>query len=261
MRNDSVGKTFGVAIAVAVSCSLLVSIAAVSLRGPQEANRALDRKKNILIVAGLYDPRVSIDDAFRRIESRIVDLDTGEYVPTDEADPAAYEDSLAHTDPSAGRLVPRDQDIARIQRREKYAVIYLVRKDDRIDQVVLPVRGKGLWSTLYGFVALDSDLETVRGITFYEHGETPGLGGEVDNPAWRALWQGKKIYDETGGVRVHLVKGVLDPKKPGAAYEVDALSGATLTSNGVTNLLKYWFGDDGFGPYRRRLREEGGLNG
>jgi Na+-transporting NADH:ubiquinone oxidoreductase subunit C len=261
VSNDSVGKTFAVAIAVAVSCSLLVSIAAVGLQGFQEANRALERKRNIVVVADLDQPGTPIEEIFQRVERRIVDLDTGEYVTAGQQGSPSEEDLLAQTDPAKGQVVPRDQDIARIQKREQYAVVYLVRDGDRLDQVVLPVRGKGLWSTLYGYVALDSDLETVRGLTFYEHMETPGLGGEIDNPDWKALWDGKKIYDDTGQVRIRVVKGSVDPQKAAAEYQVDGLSGATLTANGVTNMMRYWFGDSGFGPYLERLKQEGGLHG
>ncbi len=258
MPNESAAKTFGMAIAVAVSCSLLVSVASVSLRGPQEKARAFDRKKNILIAAGLYDPQGSIDEAFRRIEPRIVDLDTGKYVDAEGADREAL---LEQTDPARGDKLPREEDIAGLQRREKYAEVYLVKKGDRIDAVVLPIRGKGLWSTMWGFVAIDRDLKTVRGITFYEHGETPGLGGEIVNPTWRALWPGKKIYDDEGNVRIRLVKGEIKPESPEAAFEIDALSGATLTSNGVTNLMRFWFGDRGVMAYFERQAQEGGLHG
>jgi Na+-transporting NADH:ubiquinone oxidoreductase subunit C len=111
-----------------------------------------------------------------------------------------------------------------------------------------------LWSTLYGFVALEPDATTIADIIFYSHGETPGLGDFIDKPDWRALWHGKQVFDESGDVAIRVVKGRASHDDPRARYLVDGVSGATLTGNGVTNLMQYWFGDHGYGPYLRRLR-------
>ncbi len=154
-------------------------------------------------------------------------------------------------------MLPGDRDIASIKRREKYAKVYLVEHNGVVETIILPVHGYGLWSTLYGFVALNKDANTVAGFGFYEHGETPGLGGEVDNPKWKGQWPGKKIYDlgESQTPKISLVKGSVDVSKPGAEYKIDGLSGATLTSRGVTNLLHFWLGDNGFQKYLNRVRE------
>ncbi len=150
-------------------------------------------------------------------------------------------------------MLPGDQDIAKLKRQEKYAKVYLVKKDGKLDKVVLPIRGYGLWSTLWGFIAFESDGNTVAGLTFYEHAETPGLGGEVDNPRWKAQWPGKKVYDEKGQVRAKLVKGGVVKGSPDEPYAVDALAGATLTSRGVSNLVQYWLGEYGFKKYLERV--------
>jgi Na+-transporting NADH:ubiquinone oxidoreductase subunit C len=168
-----------------------------------------------------------------------------------------FDQYQAASDSELGRSIPSDKDLADIKRRARYAPVYLIRDGERFTQVVLPVHGKGLWSTLYGYIALESDLRTVAGFGFYEHGETPGLGGEVDNPQWLAKWEGKKVADEEGVPRIEVIKGNVDPDSPRARYQVDGLSGATMTSRGVTNLLRYWLGEDGFGPYLERMREEG----
>jgi Na+-transporting NADH:ubiquinone oxidoreductase subunit C len=115
------------------------------------------------------------------------------------------------------------------------------------------VRGAGLWSTLHGFLALENDLNTVAGLGFFEHGETPGLGGEVDNPNWKALWPGKKVYDE-GDAKIQLIKGSVDANTAEAEHKVDGLSGATLTSRGVTNLLQFWMGENGYKPFLSNLQ-------
>ncbi len=254
MARESVSKTFVVAIVLAAACSLLVSGAAIGLRSMQEANKVRDRKKNILIVAGLYDAKAAVEKSFQQIEPRVVDLATGEYAAEDQFDPETFDQRAAAKDPNLSVTIPSEKDLAGIGRREKYSLVYLVKKDDKLDQVILPVDGKGLWSTLYGFLALDGDLNTVKGITFYEHAETPGLGGEVDNPTWKAKWAGKKVYDDKGGVQLVVVKGVADESSP---HQVDGLSGATLTANGVTNLVQYWLGDDGFKKLLERLKSQG----
>ncbi len=254
MARESVSKTFVVAIVLAAACSLLVSGAAIGLRSMQEANKVRDRKKNILIVAGLYDAKAAVEELFQQIEPRVVDLATGEYAAEDQFDPETFDQRAAAKDPNLSVTIPSEKDLAGIGRREKYSLVYLVKKDDKLDQVILPVDGKGLWSTLYGFLALDGDLNTVKGITFYEHAETPGLGGEIDNPTWKAKWAGKQVYDDKGGVQLVVVKGVADESSP---HQVDGLSGATLTSNGVTNIVKYWLGDDGFKKLLERLQAKG----
>ena len=247
---ESTLKTFLVTLALAVVCSLLVAVSAVGLRARQETNRDLDRKRNILAVAGLYDPDIPIADAFEQIETRLVDLRTGEY--SDDPPAATYDQQGALLDAQASDSVPPGEDIAGIARREHYSVVYLVRQDDEVTQIILPVRGQGLWDMMYGFLALDRDLQTVRGITFYQHAETPGLGGEVENPQWQASWANKKVYDEAGMVKIHVVKGV-----GRADDEIDGISGATLTVNGVTAMMSYWFGDSGFKPYIDRLKRDG----
>jgi len=144
-------------------------------------------------------------------------------------------------------------DIAKIKRRENYATVYLVESNGELDKIILPVRGAGLWSTLHGFLALENDLNTVAGLGFFEHGETPGLGGEVDNPNWKALWPGKKVYDE-GDAKIQLIKGSVDANTAEAEHKVDGLSGATLTSRGVTNLLQFWMGENGYKPFLSNLQ-------
>ena len=90
-----------------------------------------------------------------------------------------------------------------------------------IESIILPMHGYGLWSTMYGFLAIEADGQTVKSINFYDQGETPGLGGEVVNPNWRALWKGKKVYSESGEVELGLIKGVVDTSKSGSEYDVD----------------------------------------
>jgi Na+-transporting NADH:ubiquinone oxidoreductase subunit C len=154
-----------------------------------------------------------------------------------------------------------EENIAGLRGLENYAKIYLFSDQDRIDKVVLPVRGKGLWSTMYAYVALDSDLSTIEGVSFYEHGETPGLGGEIANPRWQAGWQGKKLFGPNGEMELSVVKGGAQVSEEQKPYSIDGLSGATLTTQGVDNLMRFWFGEHGYEPFIARIKQEGGFNG
>lgn len=249
--NDSTRKILFVAVALCLLCSVVVSAAAIALRPLQSTNAELDRRSNILEVAGMLEPGADVEALFSDIERRMVDLEAGEF--TDAVDPDTYDQRAAASDPNLSDDITNDEDLAGIGRRAKYAEVYLLTDGDAIEQVIVPVHGLGLWSTLYGFVALEGDLRTIAGLQFYDHAETPGLGGEVDNPAWRQKWQGKLAFDEAGELRIRVMKGAVDPNSPDAPYRVDGLAGATLTSNGVTNLLQFWLGENGFGPFLARL--------
>ena len=251
-NNETLSRVLMVALGLCIVCSVVVSTAAVSLKPQQEANKARDLKRNILMAGGIYDAELSVEEQFERIQSRVVDLDTGLFV--DDVDPATFDQRRSAKDPAQSRALVSNEDPAKIIRRENQAVVYLVNNDNGgLDRIILPIRGYGLWSTLYGFVALESDANTIIGLGFYEHGETPGLGGEVDNPSWKAKWAGKLAYKE-GDVAISVLKGAVTPSSPEAQWQVDGLSGATLTTKGVHNLVQYWLGDDGFAPLLGNLR-------
>jgi Na+-transporting NADH:ubiquinone oxidoreductase subunit C len=268
MGNDSLEKTIAIAVALCLVCSVLVSFGAVALKPLQVYNKNLDMKKNILDVAGLMEEGTDIDAAFaERIEAKIVDMETGEYVDNVNAD--EYDQRKATKDPKQSVAIPKEKDIAHIRAKAKLGKVFLVKEGDQIKSIILPVSGYGLWSTLYGFLSLDADGQTVQSINFYDQAETPGLGGEVVNPKWRALWKGKKVYAESdqpamdkgsieeadvGEPALALIKGTVDVEKPGSQYQVDGLAGATLTSTGVTNLVRYWMGKEGFARYLSKVR-------
>ena len=251
-KNDSIQKTLTVAVLLCLVCALIVSSAAVLLKPAQEKNKALDRKKNILAAAGMLEPGKSIDEQFEQVTPKLVNLETGEY--SDVIDPQNYEIKKVAGDPETSTDLTAEQDIAKIQRRADYAVVYLVEKDGKLDKVILPVHGYGLWSTMYGFLALENDVNTVAGLGFYEHGETPGLGGEIDNPRWKSQWPGKKIYRD-GDPEIRLIKGTVDSSRDTAKWQVDGLAGATLTSNGVTYMMQFWLGKQGYQNYLEKLRD------
>lgn len=263
LPKDSVPRTLLVAVSVSLVCSVLVATAAVSLRPLQEQNKLLNKQKNILSVAGLLQEGRPIEEAFADIEVRVVDLETGDYVSGIDAD--RFDQYEAVRDPDLAVTIAASDDLAGIRRRARYASVYLVRDESGLTKIILPVNGYGLWSTMYGFVAVERDANTVAGLQFYQHAETPGLGSEIDNPKWLRKWQGKMIYDQQGNPQIEVIRGNVreDGDWSGATrtgegpqYQVDGIAGATLTGNGVTNMMRYWFGPDGFGPYMRRIWEQ-----
>lgn len=255
MADESPYKPFYSVLVLAFFCSLLVSGAAVGLRPLQEENKLEDRKRNILMAAGLWQQDGDVEELFAGIETRVVELDTGRFVPEEVISPPEYDQRKAAMNADMGESIPDPDDVAGLRRREKYSLVYLVRDEGDISQVVLPVRGKGLWSTMYGYIALRDDFTTISGISFYEHGETPGLGGEIENDSWQSRWQGKQVYNQED--QVALVVGKSREEKQ-EVHQIDGLSGATLTTEGVDNMVEFWFGANGFKPFLTRLQENGG---
>ena len=252
-RRDSIGNTLIVAVSLSLVCSLLVATTAVLLKPKQQKNRDQYRQAIILDVAGLRDPGADIEASFAGIESRIVNLADGEYI--DSIDTRSFDERDAANDPELSIAIPDSLDLATIRRRAIYAPVYIIRKEGRIEQVILPVYGTGLWSTMYGYMAIAGDGTTVRGLRFYEHAETPGLGDQIDDDAWRAKWSGKQVYGPDGVARIEVVRGTAQSGADGSS-QIDGISGATLTGRGVTNLVRYWTGPHGFGPFLSKIQDE-----
>ncbi len=255
MSNDTIGRTVIVAVSVCIVCSIIVSTAAVLLRPTQQENKLLDKKRNILAAAGLLQADKDIESQFANITPQLVDVGDGQL--SDAYVAAEYDQRAAANDPQLSVSLSSEEDVAKISRRSRYAVSYMLMDGDKVDKIILPVHGYGLWSTMYGFLALESDFNTIAGIGFYEHAETPGLGGEIDNPNWKKLWIGKKIYRDEQNVGFTVIKGNVQPGTAGSEYLVDGIAGATLTVKGVDNMIKYWLGKDGFAPFLTRLKKEG----
>ena len=268
MQRDSTFYTLTVAVVLCLVCSVVVATAANILRPGIERNEELKRQRNVLVAAGLFDPQTddkqTVPELYaERVGAVIVDLGDGSlkkdvdlesFLP---ADYAKENDAFTSTE---GNLMG-------IEKRENATFAYLVRAEDdpeRIAQIVLPVYGKGLWSTLMGYIALEQqkaegetvgsgDFDRIAGLTFYKHAETPGLGGEIDNPRWKSSWKGKVAYDADGQPQIDIVKGGYDRDSPSADYAIDGLSGATITSNGVESLVNYWLSDAAFKPFVERV--------
>ena len=279
---DSLANTFTVATILCLVCALIVSASAVVLKPMQKRNAQLDRKKNILAVSGISPEEISktgIDELFNsRFEATIIDMDTGE--EASEACKAAmdsagkvlddvvveYEQSWASKSKkdedwaeddddltAICKKLDKKEDICGIKYREKFSHVYTLKSaDGKIEKYVFPVRGMGLWSMMHGYMAVEPDFQTVAGLTFYDQKETPGLGGEVMNPQWKKKWEGKQIY-EGDEVCLRVIKG----DQSSNDYGVDGLAGATITSNGVTNMTEYWLGPSGFEPYIAKQKSGG----
>lgn len=262
MSSDSTKKTVVVALGVCLICSVLVSSATVSLEPKQSANKKLDKIENILAAGDISyasgNPEKIYEDQIKPV---VVEIKTGDVLPkekyNDFLNPESFDVKKAMESPEYSEAIPADKDIAGIKVKPTYMVVYeVVGKSGEVEKYILPILGKGLWSTLYGFIALDKDLKLVSGFTFYQHGETPGLGGEVDNPRWKAEWKGKQAFDDNGNPIIQVIKGKVDPADPNSNHQIDGLSGATLTTRGVDNLVKFWLGEEGYASFLKKVRGE-----
>jgi Na+-transporting NADH:ubiquinone oxidoreductase subunit C len=249
------------AAAVCAVCAVFVASSAELLRERQERNKLIDVQQKVLTLAGMMEEgqKLTGDEVealyAANIKPLVIDLESGRYAP--EVDPASFDQREASSDPDTSRVAPENS--AKVRRLPTNAVVYQVQPEGQpVQAIILPIQGQGLWSTLYGFISLADDANTIEGITFYEHGETPGLGGEVDNPRWKALWKGRKAFGEKGDVAIKVNKGAAGPAAEDP-YHVDGLSGATITSRGVSNTLDFWLGENGFGDYLALFRQERGI--
>lgn len=239
---------------ICLVCAALVSISAIGLKPLQQANKLLDKQTKILEASGLIEKAGTdiVGTYTKFVEAKMIDLNSGAII---EGNTDMFDERSDARDVS--KSIKPTNDMAGINRRANNAVVYLVRNEQgQLDTIVLPIVGSGLWDLMYGFIGLAPDLNTVRSVVYSDLKETPGLGAEVLNPKWKALWPGKKMYNEQGEAAIQLVKG---GSKQGDVHGVDALSGATLTSNGVTRTLRFWLGTEGYGPFVAKFKD-GGLD-
>ena len=276
MQRNGIPYILGFCVIVCLVCAVVVSSSAVGLKERQETNKLLDRQKKVLTVAGLLSEGEAasadkIQSLFaKRIKPVIVDLKTGQENAEATKNAGTFDQKKMQKDPAQSSAAPKNR--AGVRRVPNQAMVYQVSKGDissdgagfELTQYIFPIEGKGLWSTLYGFLAVAPDGNTVKGITFYEHGETPGLGGEVDNPSWKAKWPGRMVFgpagssvDTWGAAKLTVKKGIAGSPAEDP-YQVDGLSGATITANGVTHLVHFWMGQNGFGPYIRNVLGQAG---
>lgn len=250
--NDDRVKTIGIAFLVALVSALVVSVTSVTLKPLQEAHLAAERQarmdKMLDTLPGLRN--LMLEAGVDGLETRVVDLSDGSFA--EGVDPASYDLVKAAEDPETSISLSPDADIAGLKRIAQYAPVYLLERDGKLLLIVLPVQGAGYQSTIRAMLALEADLVTIAALTIVEQGDTPGLGSRIEEPEWQALWPGKKISDADGNIAISVVRG--EAREP---YEVDGISGASKTGTGITNMLRFWLGDHGFGSFLDRLRAEG----
>ena len=258
-KNSNI-TTLATALILCLVCSVLVSAAAISMKPKQLANIELDRNKNILMAANLFDPtKDSADKAtelFKAVEIKLIDTKTGKFATDEELaaaginDVGAYDVEKAKKDPATN--IALQEDPAQIGALPQYLKVYIINDETgNLKNVVLPINGNGLWGQMYGFLTLKSDLNTIEGISFYQHKETPGLGALIETPKWRATWSDKQAYDGD-----KIVTGVVKAgtPKPNPNY-VDGVTGATITSSGVNNMIQFWLSDKAYKPFLDNLRQ------
>ncbi|MBD1580827.1 Na(+)-translocating NADH-quinone reductase subunit C [Pseudoalteromonas sp. S16_S37] len=245
-NNESIGKTLGVVVGLCLVCAIVVSVASVQLRPLQQANKIKDVQRNILAAAGFKDVK-DVEATFNaNIESRVIDMKTGEYV---DVDPLSFDFESTKYDAARSFAIPKEDDLAGVQRMTNNSPVYLAKDENgQVSTVILPIQGYGLWGVMFGFLAMDAEGQTIKAIQFYKHNETAGLGGEIQNPKWTATWEGKQLP-------IDIVKGTAGNNE----HKIDGLSGATLTSNGVDNTIDFWTSNKGFGPFLAKVRK-GALN-
>jgi Na+-transporting NADH:ubiquinone oxidoreductase subunit C len=261
MNNDSPVKAFIIVLLTALVCSSLVSAAVVMLRPIQLNNQMVERSRNIMKLTGLVEQGVTPSDEqmlelYQGMDVRILDIDQAGF--NTDLDPLSFDARRAVNNPDLGTDIPVSEDLASLGRRSRFAPIYMVLLENgELDRLILPVNGTGMWSAIYGYIALESDLNTIAAVTFYEQNETPGLGDQIMRPEWQALWEGRQIYDQVGDLRFAVNHGKVEPGSSTWLYEVDALTGATVTADAVTGMIHYWFGPHGYRDFLDSLREQG----
>lgn len=238
--------SIGFILIITALFGLLLALAASALRERQQFNEEVNVKRNILMAVGVLDRD-------REMELEEIDAMYQESVQSFAVDPEGTIVEGVSGESLDLEVVLQDPDTS----QHRYPV-FVATDAGGSTVYAIPVFGKGLWSTLYGYLALEADLETVRGMTFYAHGETPGLGAEIEQAWFQDNFVGKKIYDAGALRTIQVVKGTVENRiqDPGERdYFVDGISGATITGRGVSNLLETKVAL--YEPFFRRIRAGG----
>lgn len=242
LDNDRPAKILGMAFLMSGACATVVTLSAVALKPLREANAEAARKAHML---EMLRSRPGLSDALAgtradAVTMHVVELESGTLRP--ELDPGSLTGD-------AEVAIPEQHDLARLGTRPARAVISLVGEAERPSLVVLPVYGRGYQSMLRGYLVLKADLDTIAALTFYEQGETPGVGARITEPQWLSRFAGKRAFGDDGEVALAVVPQAHGP------HQVDAIGGATRSCRGVDGLIRYWLGPHGFGPFLARLKE------
>jgi len=259
MNNDSPYKAVFVMTLTALVCSVLVTFTAVKLQPIQKSYQNLERNRAIVKISGLTKDSKQLSDReivsiFQKVEAKIIDMNTGDF--DTKYNPATFETWSLDNNPQLSVIIPTDEDKAKLSRRSQLITVYLVKDSDSLNRLILPIYGQGMWSKIFGFIALEPDLNTIADVVFYKQAETSGIGDKILNPDWQSSWRTRKIFDDKGRLQIG-VKGAQSAQKSlSSVHEIDAITGATVTVDAVMNLLHYWFGPHGNQPFLDGFRKQ-----
>jgi Na+-transporting NADH:ubiquinone oxidoreductase subunit C len=249
-KKDTVVGTMIFTVTLCLLCSFMITGTAGILKERKVAKKRDELQRYVLMAA---DVNLGQGNEFREIFAKsvkplLVNLDTGKI--DSEVDVLDFDERMAAINPETSSAPKKD--IAKIRTRANEARVFKVLDaDGKLASVVVPFYGKGLWSMIYGYVAVKPDFNTIAGVVVYEHGETPGIGDFLTDPNWSSQWKEKQLFDQKGKFALRTVKG---GAKAGDVHGVDAVSGATMTGRGVQRAMEFWFGVEGFQNFFNQLK-------
>ncbi len=245
LPNESRTKTLIMAFLVSAVCALMVSGATVLLRPIQAANRAAEEQARIEgLVKGIPGMASLLAKSGGTLSKVVIDLGdarAAQDVTSDTLD-AALSDTGNWTALDAGA------DLAGLGQRPNFVQIFLLREGEDISLVLLPMTGQGYGGRIDAILAVEGDMNTIAGIAITSHSETPGLGGRIEDPSWQANFPGTELRDSSGDLRFNVARG-----DAASAYQVDGITGATRTTRGISQMVRFWLGPDGYGPLLRAI--------
>lgn len=240
LPNESRLKTVFVAFLVSAVCAALVSGATVVLRPIQTANRAAEEQARIAaLVNGIPGMAQLLEQSGGALSTVVIDLEKGR--AAQDVTPSNLEAVLS--DPDNWTQLEPGQDIAGLGQRPDFVQIYLLRDTDKVSLALLPLSGQGYGGRIDAILALRGDMNTIAGLAVTQHSETPGLGGRIEEASWQAGFPGTELRDDSGELRFRVARG-----PSSGVHEVDGITGATRTGRGVTQMVRFWLGPDGYGP-------------
>ncbi|QYJ78253.1 Na(+)-translocating NADH-quinone reductase subunit C [Shewanella acanthi] len=254
-KKDTVVGTMIFTITLCLLCSFMITGTAGILKERKLAKKRDELQRFVLMASdvGLGEGTEFRDIFAKSVKPLLINLDTGKV--DSDTNVLDFDERMAAINPDTSSTPKKD--IAKIKTRANDVRVFKVFDDNgKLSSVVVPFYGKGLWSIIYGYMAVEPDLNTVKGIVVYEHGETPGIGDFITDPDWLGLWKGKKLFDDNGKFAMRLVKG---GAKEGDTHGVDAVSGATMTGRGLQRAVEFWFGEEGFQTFFKQLKATEGL--
>lgn len=246
LPNESKTKTLVVAFLVSGICAAFVSGATVYLRPIQAANRAAEEAAKITaLVRGIPGMSDVLEQSGGTLSTVVVDLDKGRAAR--DVTPDTLGSVLAN--PENWSTLDAAEDLAGLGQRPNFVQIFLLRENDEVSVALLPIAGQGYGGRIDAIIAIRGDMNTIAGLAITQHSETPGLGGRIEERSWQASFPGTELRDDSGELRFRVARG-----PSSGVHEVDGITGATRTGRGVTQMVRFWLGPDGYGPLIAAIR-------